>query len=187
MRILLFCSLISFSFFLHAQKARKERAWQSIGQLNWNDYKAKPNKATSFKALTSTGVTFAINYEGDLLSIEVSNFFHPNSSWTKNNQSEKLLRHERLHFDISELLTRKLRKEISKTNFKTRGKKLMSEISTMYQEKMKELSHYQKRYDKETDHSIIEEAQRKWEIKVKRELKSLQQYSSSEVKIELED
>lgn len=187
MRQLLLLIIFLSAQFINAQQEAPSYPWKSIGQLEWEDYKAKPNKASSFKALTATGVSFAINYEESILTINIINSFDPSDSWTKDKSSTRLLAHERLHFDISELFARKLRKAILETTFTSRGKALMNEISGLYQKKMKELAHFQKAYDKETDHSIIEKTQKEWELMVHHELESLNNYASSEIQVNLED
>lgn len=183
MRIVILLHLFCFVCGLSAQTIE----WEKIGQLEWKNYKGKPNKMSSFQALTATGISFSINYEGEQVRISILNTFDPNNSWSKDKKSDYLLAHEQLHFDISELFARKLRKELLETDFDARGKKLMNEIAELYQQKMKELDRFQKNYDKETDHSLIETAQKEWELKVKQEIKQLEQFASSEVQILLPD
>ena len=95
-----------------------------------------------------------------MLKLSIKNTFEPHNSWTKTNESVELLEHERLHFHISELYARKLRKQIQETKFNSTDQKLMNEISRMYEDKMNELSKYQIRYDRETSHSTMEEKQK---------------------------
>lgn len=186
MQTLVFFSIFLSSLFTFAQKTNQQ-AWEKVSQLSWEDYKAEPSEASSFKALTSTGVVFEIQYEGNVVTITVANFFHPDASWTKNRANDHLLAHEQLHFDISELFARKLRQEIAETTFNSRGKTLMSDISEIYQKKMKELANFQKKYDEETNHSITEDIQKSWETEVKMEIRKLDQYASSEIKLFLNE
>ena len=154
-------------------------------ELNWEDYKAKPNKASSYKALTATVVSFSAKSDGKTLQLTLQNAFEPHNSWTKTIENKELLDHERLHFHISEVYARKLRKEILNTKFKSSGQKLMNEISELYQSKMNELAKYQRRYDKETDHSIDVKKQKEWERQVFQELEALKSYFSAEITIQL--
>ena len=182
--ILLFL-VISLNGF--SQKNTSLIAWSESASLNWKDFKGKSNRTSSFKALTTTSISFGINYENTTLTIEIKTEFDPNKSWTKVKENPNLLSHERLHFDIAELFARKLRQKILETTFKHKGKKLMNEITGFYQEIMSDLDKYQRTYDRETKHSIIEEVQQKWEKKTHKELAELSKYSDTTLHIQLGD
>jgi len=154
-------------------------------ELTWNDYKARPNKASSFKALTASRISFSANSEGKLLKLNLQNYFEPHASWTKTDKNKELLEHERLHFHISELFARKLRRQILQTKFKSSGQRLMNEVSKMYEEHMHELTQCQRRYDRETDHSIQVDKQEEWDFKIKSELLTLKQFTNPSIEIEL--
>lgn len=154
-------------------------------ELTWNDYKGKPNKASSFKALTATRISFSANSDGKTLQLKLQNYFEPHNSWTKTTENQELLEHERLHFHISELYARKLRKKILQTEFTSTGQKLMNEISKLYEESMQELTKSQRLYDRETDHSIKEKEQKEWETIVFTALEELKNFNNSEIEIQL--
>lgn len=154
-------------------------------ELTWKDYRAKPNHKSPFKALTATRVSFKANSNGKTLNLIITNIFEPYNSWTKTNESAQLLEHERLHFHISELYARKLRKIIQERKFNTSSQKLMNEVSRLYEDKMNELSQHQKRYDRETGHSTIKQKQKEWESKIKSELLALKLFSNPNVEIEI--
>lgn len=179
--VLSFCLLLlSFSI------SKKEVIQYDINrQLTWNDYKGQPNRASTFKALTATSIKFNANSDGKTLSLSLINSFEPRASWTKTTENRNLLNHERLHFDISELYARELRKEILEMKVNSSGQKLIDKISKMYSTKMKELDDFQKQYDKETDHSIIESRQQAWEKDIKYKLDKLDAYQTTEVVIVL--
>lgn len=62
-------------------------------ELNWEDYHARPNHQSSFKALTATRITFKANSNGKTLRFSIKNTFEPHNSWTKGNESVLLLEH----------------------------------------------------------------------------------------------
>ena len=103
-------------------------------------------------------------------------FFDISKSWTKDPENKALLEHEQLHFDITELFTRKLRKQLSE--LKDPCGKDSGKIQTIYDRNFEEMNKYQQRYDQETEHSVKELVQKGWEEKVKRELAQLLDYSS---------
>ncbi|MFT6166236.1 MAG: hypothetical protein ACJASF_000922 [Vicingaceae bacterium] len=177
-----------FIFFITAFSSPNEKELIEYNKrrvLTWEDYQAQPNPTSSFKALTTTRVSFKANSNGKLLQLSLKNTFEPHNSWTKSNESGSLLEHERLHFHISELYARKLRKEILETKFSVSDQKLMNEISRLYEEKMIELSKYHKQYDRETGHSTIEKKQNEWESKIKSELITLKRFANPTLEIEL--
>ena len=180
--ILIFiCILTAFS----TSKGKETIEYNEKHELTWKDYKGKPNKSSSFKALTATNVSFKANSDGEVLSLRLKNTFEPHSSWTTTTESEALLKHERLHFHISEAYARKLRKEILASQFNSSGQKLMTEITKLYEKKMDKLTRYQKQYDRETEHSVNEGKQEEWEKTVYKELARLANYKNSEIEIKL--
>jgi hypothetical protein len=180
--ILIFiCILTAFS----TSKGKEPIEYDEKQELTWQDYKGKPNRSSSFKALTATKISFKASSNGEILSLSIKNSFEPHSSWTKNTESEVLLKHERLHFHISEVYARKLRKEILESQFKSSGQKLITEITKLYEKKMNELTRYQKQYDRETEHSINESKQEEWELTVYMELDLLANYKNSKIEIKL--
>ena len=179
--VLFICILTAFSF----PKKKELMEYNEKQELTWDDYKSRPNKASSFKALTATRISFAANTDGDLLQLSVQNYFEPQSSWTKTKKNRELLDHERLHFHISELFARKLRKQILQTKYKSKAQKAMNDVSKMYEENIYELTKCQRLYDKETDHSISVKEQKRWETKIRSELASLKEFSNPKIVINL--
>jgi hypothetical protein len=154
-------------------------AWQSDYRLNWTDFKAQPENWKSVVALTASGLTFSYTTkrsEAELLGyeFEVTAHFYPEKSWyIKERVNEVHLRHERLHFDITELHARKFRKIVDNTRFTNN---IRSEMNVIYERMNIELDAMQNQYDAETRHSINIEKQRVWERYVEMELDKLSFY-----------
>lgn len=134
-------------------------AWAD-GPLKWSDFKAEPNR-TGHKAETHTELTASYTADQDSLYFEVRCVFHPDRSWTKETNNDYLLNHEQRHFDLTEVYTRKLRKELTESNVTVRNYKRI--FSDTFREVNRELYHMQQEYDKETRHSLFEDAQAKWD------------------------
>jgi len=82
-------------------------------------------------------------------------------SWIRpSKKTDALLRHEQLHFNISELFMRKVLKELSNTRFSVNFEK---EIKSIVQKEKREREAMQSLYDNETQHSHNSIQQRKWE------------------------
>jgi len=177
--------LLGLSLPIAAQKNSKLISWSESRSLNSKDFKARPNKASSYAALTASGISCNISYDGEILSVETTTTFSPKESWIKDKDDQALLAHEQFHFNITELYAREFRKKILNSQFKSRGKRLMKEVTAIYNSTIKELDKYQKQYDNETDHSINKEAQLKWEKKVRERLDSLKDYAKPKLFIKL--
>jgi hypothetical protein len=150
--------------------------WQTDRPLTWDDFKAKPQASSPNKAMTDSGMSIAFSCKDNVADITLMCYFRPSKSWTKTRESDRLLAHEQLHFDITELFTRKLRKKLSEMDADC--EKMHRAIGKIYDSNYNELLRYQQQYDRETQHSIKEEEQLRWEKKVKEELKALSDYSS---------
>jgi len=137
-------------------------------RLDWSDFRGKPESNSHFDASVNTGITYQWSYgkdKGDIeLNYQVDSFCYPSMSWVKRGQmSDRLLSHEQLHFDISELHARIMRKRLKE--YKA-GDNIRRDLNKMYKlvERMRIIM--QERYDEETEHSKNMEAQKKWEKKV---------------------
>ena len=155
-------------------------SWNAEKSLSWSDFKASPKKHLPYKANTNSGISFSWNSSesssGIELNYEVGSNFYPNRSWVKEiEEVDYLLAHEQLHFDITELHARKLRKSLESYE---PGNKMKKELDAIYSEIEKKRRQKQIRFDKETNHSINKEAEFKWRLFVKQELYKLNYYSS---------
>ena len=155
-------------------------SWDKTRLLEWEDFKANPKKHLPYKANTNSGLSFSWNAtkssDGTLFTYEVGSNFYPNRSWVKEiEEVDYLLAHEQLHFDITELHARKLRKALS--NYET-GSKMKKELNNIYSEIEQQRQQMQNQFDKETNHSINKEAEYQWRKFVENELNKLNEYSS---------
>lgn len=168
-----------------AQKRTSMVLWQAANQLAAKDFKARPNKLSSFAGLTASGISIDISYTGNLLVIETAATFNPRESWLKDKEDPNLLKHEQFHFNITELYAREFRKKVLNKKFTARGKKLIKEVTSLYENVIKDLDRYQEKYDKETDHSINRKAQKEWEETVLERLKAMKEYANPQLTINL--
>lgn len=163
------------------QMPEKKMNWKQE-PLNWSDFTGNIDKSSSFDANTNSGISYSWSLrssEGiaDFL-YKVETFFYPDLSWVKpGKESLRLLAHEQLHFDITELHGRKLGKIMDEfvPDLKADIKKVLEKI---YQKNELERRQMQQKYDRETDHGQNEEAQTRWELFIKAELERLKEFSS---------
>ena len=163
---------------LYAQD--KEITWQKERRLTWEDFQGPPKMDQDYAAQTYSGISYGFNAtvtNGEVVvQYEVNCYFVLNKSWVKPQYADNyLLGHEQLHFDITELMTRKLRKRFSEKKFTENVKK---EMRAIYETVNKERVEMQRKYDEETEHSKIEDKQKEWEVFVVQELQKLSEFAS---------
>ncbi len=146
--------------------------WEDQRNIQWSDFKAKPNVNSPYDAQVYSGMQYSLSYrfEGPKseLSFDVYSFFNPEMSWSKvEKRSDYLLKHEQLHFDISELYARKLRQAL--TEYKP-SKDPRKDVEKMFDKFNNERKQLQSKYDRETDHSKNKAEQEKWDTFIISEL-----------------
>ncbi len=165
--------IILFSIISIASRGQEEVInWHPDVLLDWADFKGKPDDNSIIAATTASGISYEFNaFERDgyyEVEYEVETSFYPMQSWYRPHMSNDLvLSHEQLHFDISELFARKMRKKIDNTRF---TKNVKQEIRVIYKDIIKELADFQEKYDRETDFSRNREAQLRWNREIKEAL-----------------
>jgi hypothetical protein len=142
-------------------------------ELTWTDFAGEPPHNAVPLASANTGISYIIKNLPDSISrrpvIEVSAHFYSSLSWRKSPQVNdlKLLKHEQLHYDISELHARKLRlvykRYIPQEN-------ISKEVRFIFEKFEKERQAMQRLYDKETRHGRDASKQAYWESYVTSEL-----------------
>ncbi|XOV68708.1 MAG: hypothetical protein ACFHU9_05910 [Fluviicola sp.] len=179
--ILLACTLpwTCYSFILEQEKQNDLIKWTESSKLEWNDFQGAPPKTTEHKAMTFTTINAMLeSYSEDSIVYRIDNFFNKEKSWTLDNHSKSLLAHEQLHFDISELITRRTRKAYSLID--------LSKLNGDYSEISNTFEHFtthvkdslNEKYDRETKHGVDLEQQEKWQLYVQSELDKLAEHTS---------
>lgn len=168
-----------FLFLICFQPKEEPILWDESHRLEWSDFRGNPNLNSDAAAITASGLTF--DFSARTTSTQLVDFtasveahFYPNQSWYKKGHVNTIvLAHEQLHFDITELHARKLRKQIDEASFSLNIK---NEISKLHSNVNKELKEFQSKYDSESDYSRSVENQKEWQIFVHQELKKLSKY-----------
>lgn len=179
--------IINFLLFLflvtgaYAQQPEVKILWNER-PLSWRDFKAAPAPESEYHASTNSGLSYSwsARFKGEeiQLAYTVAAYFYPESSWVSE-KNEGLLAHEQLHFDISELHARLLRKKLEE--FQPKGEKdLKAALRDLYEGIEAERKQMQEQYDLETRHSENSEAQALWEKKVALALQELEKYRAKD-------
>jgi hypothetical protein len=157
-----------------AQDSPKCITWCDRRLLQWSDFKGQYDSLSQHGAISSTGVKLKIFEGGNIYRFDVYAFFYPQNSWTLYPSDDFLLSHEQVHFNISEVVARKLRKAlVGKTITEENVDKVWEETSFLKKKLLKELNDL---YDSETSYGQIKAAQIKWKEKIDEELRSLDDF-----------
>ncbi|WP_081212082.1 DUF922 domain-containing protein [Salegentibacter sediminis] len=170
--VLLFSAEISFS------QEQEKIEWVEGEKLTWADFKGTPKQGVAYEANTNSGISFSWSYSTEsgkpVLEYAVVTNFFPLLSWVKEaEEDEYLLGHEQLHFDISELHARKLRKAIDEYE---PDRNIRRDLNTLYEKIEKDRVAMQNLFDAETKHSTNKEAEAGWRKFVKEVLSKLSAY-----------
>ena len=158
--------------------------WNDGVKLSWDDFKGKSNNSGGYAALTYTVIAldYDINSNGQTFNptFTVKCAFLKSKSWVKRNdpksKTPEILAHEQLHFTIAEITARKLRRNLKAMQYTKNYKK---EINEIYNKTLDEGEKMQQRYDKETNHSIDKEAQKRWSYLIESDLGYMMGYQSN--------
>jgi hypothetical protein len=153
-------------------------AWSANRPLTWADFKSKPTPAEKLAALTSATIDVQVGCTDFIFTSNVRAVFVPTESWVRDSASAtpNLLRHEQLHFNITELHARRMRQKIAllKLNCTRLQPTFKNATNVIFTEWQKE----EARYDQETNHGLNLDRQKTWEIQVKQRMAMLEQYAS---------
>jgi hypothetical protein len=139
-------------------------SWTKDRKLLWSDFLGKPDKLNPAAALTYTDIKMNASLNNNEITISVENVFNKNLSWSKNKNSASLLAHEQLHFDITEIYTRKIRLKLNEiATAETMQNGTLNKESSML---LKEWKLFQNQYDEETKHGTLIDKQKEWQLKV---------------------
>lgn len=167
MRLLCFFCVLLFGNLTWAQ-TETEVNYDPNTPLTWEDFKSRVGPdMPGFKAYTWTGIRMEVTTDETGVHLKAEAYFVQGKSWVvKGAERADLLRHEQLHFDITELHTRRLRaalapyQGLSAEEFVNSG--VEERVQDIYNRIFDQMNAEQKRYDKETNHSINTTIQKAW-------------------------
>lgn len=150
--------------------------WSAVRHLTYDDFGGPVPASSPWAATTNSGIYFGYEEANKLLkSITVYSSFDPATSWMKTKTPE-VLRHEQLHFDITEFYARTFYSDASAMiGLPGAGEKLKA----AFQKANEACARTQNSYDDESEHGVNAEKQKSWEDKVHGWLKETQAYPNS--------
>lgn len=153
--------------------------WDAEQKLSWDDFQGKPDyNFEQVSALTSSGILHYKGCEDGKLIYKVQAYFEKEHSWVKPEAyTDYHLAHEQIHFDITELYARKLRKALSKIEFQCGEEERFDAFVANF---LKKWQIAQITYDNQTHYSMKPEKQTEWQYLVAMELSVFEKYQSAE-------
>ncbi len=178
---------IAFLFFSTSTDNPEVIYWTPEYRLTWDDFQGNPNFShKNISAITSSGIVHYKGCDDGLIKYKIRSYFEKDHSWVKNEaRTPHHLSHEQIHFDITELYARKLRKALKKRQFVC-GQEV--EFDNFVFAFSQSWQNEQQNYDLLSRHSLEKKQQREWFYRIAMELSLLDDYASgSEAESEFED
>jgi hypothetical protein len=149
--------------------------WSNDRKLRWEDFKGVPDTSHSV-LVTVAGTTSVINFEyktakSMITSYNIEAIFIKNKSWTITSDIQTL-EHEQLHFDITELYARKIRKTFD--SLRSRKNYIEDNYVKVYNRNIMEKNELDDLYDNQVYGNYIN--QNKWIKKISNEVLKLKKY-----------
>ena len=156
--------------------------WNTDRKLIWDDFLGKADKHSGYAALTSSKIGFDTEWFDDSVIVIIPTYFDHHKSWVLGDGTDELLAHEQGHFDIAEIIARKVRKELSFQKF-TDITMTSKKINTIYKKHTQHSWSSYDKYDQETKHGTVKSKQKDWLERISGELKELDKFDSDTIVI----
>ena len=156
--------------------------WTSNYKLKWDDFQGIKDTLIDIneESMIKTKIEVITKISKEKVEFQILSYFDKEKSWTINDSSLMLLNHEQLHFDITEIFARELRKKLSSIKFIS-SQNLKDKVKELYHKVNLASIEYQLKYDRETNHSKNKSQQLIWNERIKDILKNTNNYSSVKI------
>lgn len=154
--------------------------WSASRPLTFADFQGRPKPTEKLAALTSADLKAGASCRNYTFTGTVQASFDPSASWLRdpNEDSAELLRHEQLHFDLTEVYARILRQRLAALPAKIDCRRLQPAFDQVTQGVYAEWEREESRYDEETNHGLSKPQQAQWEKQTAQRLEQLQAFAA---------
>ena len=154
-------------------------SWTAERRLTLADFQARAPMGNPLASSTSSNIKADAACKDFVFSSTVAATFDPNTSWVRNPKtaSEILLRHEQLHFDITEAYARIMRQKLQLFAAKANCEKLQPGFNNTTKLVYAAWDNEQNRYDQETNHGLNAVRQALWEKQTAAKLEMLKPFA----------
>lgn len=156
--------------------AERGMPWSGRRPLVWTDFRGRPPQTGSEGARTAYGIYYAWSCRGRAFAFHAVAAFHPLRSWVKPivvghpTEGARVLRHEQVHFDLSEVFARRMRERFAALSAACARSDVA--LRALAQQVLQDEKQTQQRYDAETNHGLIADRQAAWHAEVARMLRA---------------
>lgn len=153
--------------------------WDAENKISWDNFSVKD---TNDRFAAEVNTFFKANFylKNDSVFCQVVTYLNTGRSWRKpslHTGDAYAIKHEQVHFDITEIFARKIRKELIENPVNEQG------VEKIYFDNSKACREFQQLYDTETRHSLDKKNQDRWNKKISRLLLSLDNYKEQAIHI----
>ena len=154
-------------------------SWSATRPLTLADFLGRPAAGEPLAALSATDIRAGAACRDYVFSGTVKATFDPNTSWLRDAKgaTPMLLRHEQLHFDLTEVYARLLRQKLVAFQAKANCEKLQPAFDNLTKPLYTAWNREQNRYDQETNHGLNAVRQVYWEKQTQLRLEQLQAFA----------
>jgi predicted secreted Zn-dependent protease len=170
-----------FSFAAQAQTIQGGTLhWSASRPLVLADFKSRPRPDEAHAALTSATIVAQVACHSNQFSGHVQAAFDPTRSWVRDPATitPKLLRHEQLHFDITEVYARRLRQKLAGVRIPC------ADLGPTFERLSKgvyaDWEKAEDQYDRDTNHGLKPAQQAQWETQIQQQLLELAAFADKE-------
>ncbi|MFH2095762.1 MAG: hypothetical protein ABIJ16_08660 [Bacteroidota bacterium] len=145
--------------------ASKIKYWDTDNTISWDDFKKVRSLPGNEAATIHVAISFSYEYSGKSADILIRTYMDPGKSVSiRKDETDLLLIHEKKHFDLQEVFSRKMRKQM--TEYPYIISTLQKDLNKIFDDNIHECAKEQRLYDKETKHSVDTVMQKKWNEKI---------------------
>ena len=163
-----------------AKPAAAPIPWSAERRLTVADFQSRPRPHEKLAALTTTDIKAGAACRDFVFTGTVQATFDPNASWFRDpkNFTPQLLRHEQLHFDLTEVYARIMRQKLLVFQAKADCAKLQPAFNNLTKSVYAEWDREQNRFDAETNHGLNAVKQDYWEKQTQMKLAQLETFAA---------
>ena len=153
--------------------------WSASRPLTMADYLGRPGVGDQLASSTSSNINANAACRDFVFTGTAQATFDPNTSWFREPKkaSPALLRHEQLHFDITELYARIMRQKLAAFAPKANCLKLQPAFNNLTKGVYAEWDREQNRYDQDSNHGLNAARQEFWEKQTQQKLEALKAFA----------
>lgn len=153
--------------------------WSAGRPLTAADFLARPRPGEPLAALSTTDLKAGAACADFVFTGTVQATFDPNTSWFRSPKTvtPALLRHEQLHFDLTEVHARMLRQKLVAFGAKANCLKLQPAFNNLTKLVYQDWNREQNRYDQDSNHGLNPVRQAFWEQQTQQKLEALKAFA----------